>query len=829
MPATTAIDLLKSLHSRKEGLNADEVSQLQTSVGFNEFPERKQPLWLLLVGQLNDIMVYILLAAVAVSLIVPLLHGGEAEASEFVNAIVILLIVLLNAILGFLQEWRAENAIASLRKLSAPQARVRRGGVVLMIPSRELVPGDVMLIEAGDKLSADGTLFASASLEIDESSLTGESVPVAKNLGKEGLSGVFAGTIVSRGAGEMVVTATGIRTEIGKISSMVMSLKPPPTPLQLQLKTVGSRIGIIVLGLCAVIFFLGLLEGRPAVDVFFTAVSLAVAAVPEGLPAIVTVCLAIGVQRMIRKNALVRRLDAVETLGNVNVICADKTGTMTQNRMEVVDSWVADGQSLEKLAQAGASCNTSALPAVGDPTEIALLHFATKNNVERLTIDEQEVPFTSEEKYMITRHTSDGKTVRYAKGAPEVITNMTKQSDQALKKNAEMASKGLRVLALAEDSGSGLVLIGMVAMLDPPRPEVEGAIETARIAGIRTIMITGDHPVTALQIAKNVGIRSEGVLEGPQIEQMNTEQLQHALRTVSVFARVRPVHKVKILEALQLNGDVVAMSGDGVNDAPALKRAHVGIAMGKNGTDVARESAAMVLTDDNFATIVAAIREGRRIYDNIRKFIVFLLRSNVGEVLVVSSAMLMGMPLPLLPLHILWINLVTDSLPALALAAEKAESGIMERPPRSLHQGILSGEMPLMFIAGILNMILGVGIFMYSLHLFPDRLDIARTCVLTTTILYQLLLSFSTRVRGVAFLEAPFGNPWLIGAILASVGLQMLLLFTPLSTIFMVAVPPAHLWKVLIASCIAGFAIFELAKLVLRPHTERRQLALANA
>ncbi len=825
MSSATKAAILESLGSSEGGLTDVEIADKRKQHGWNEVAARAEPLWKLLVSQFNDVKVYILLAAVAVSVVVPLVYSGEVHQQEFMNAAVILAIVILNGLLGFAQEWRAENAIAMLQKLSAPHVRVRRNGHVMQIPSRELLPGDVMLVEAGDKISADGHLFLTASMEVDESSLTGESVPVSKrpSLNSEEQCKVFAGTIVTRGSGEAVVTGTGLQTEIGKITSMVMTLKPPPTPLQLQLKRLGGRIGIMVLALCVLIFLLGLVKGMPAIDIFFTAVSLAVAAVPEGLPAIVTICLAIGVRRMIGKNALIRRLDAIETLGNINVICADKTGTMTQNRMEVVEYWVPDGHSVQELAHVGASCSKASLPDIGDPTEIALLHFAQKHDTEPLVIDEEEVPFTSEEKYMVTRHVSPEGTVRYAKGAIEVMLGMmhSTQTQAATQKNIEFAEQGLRVLAMAKDSGNGWELVGLTAMLDPPRPEVQEAIAIAQRAGIRTIMITGDNPVTALHIARKVGIVTSGVVDGKALEGMNTEELQLRLKSISVFARVQPAHKVKILEALQQQGNVVAMSGDGVNDAPALKRAHVGIAMGQKGTDVSRESAAMVLTDDNYATIVAAIAEGRRIYDNIRKFIVFLLRSNLGEVLIIASAMLLNMPLPLLPLHILWVNLVTDSLPALALAAEKGEKDIMLRQPRDRSMGILTGEMTMLFVAGILNAILALSLFALSLRWYPDDLSRARTVALTTTIVFQMLLSYSTRVRGIAFFESPFGNPWLIGAIGCSLLLHLLLLTTPLGILFSVSSLPLTLWGIILFLCLVLFFIFEAVKWLVNRSTHR--------
>ncbi len=821
MVASERLAILHELQASERGLSESAVEKARLLSGFNEISAKKEPLWKVFVSQFQDVMVYILLGAVAVSVLVPLLHAGNIDRHELLNAGIILAIVIINAILGFVQEWRAENAIALLKKLSAPHVKVRRNGITILIPARELVPGDLMLVEAGDRISADARVIASSSAEADESSLTGESVPAAKRAEHiiekkfEFSAGLlYSGTLMTRGSAEAVVIHTGLETEIGKITAMVMELKPPPTPLQLELKRTGERIGVLVLFLCVVIFVIGLAQGMEPVELFFTAVSLAVAAVPEGLPAIVTICLAIGVQRMISRNALIRRLDAVETLGNVTVICADKTGTMTENRMSVTDVWVSEGGDANDLAQAAASCNRAELPDIGDPTEIALLKHAEAISAERLSIDNEDVPFTSEAKYMVTTHQRDGKSVKFYKGAPEVIARFVSEAEakDIRETSDEYSQKGLRVLAVAADTGNGPKSLGLLAMMDPPRQGVRESIALAGKAGIRTIMITGDHPATALTVARNVGIRTSGVIIGTELEAMDTDEVKHALRTVSVFARVQPAHKVLILKALQDMGEIVSMSGDGVNDAPALKKAHVGIGMGFRGTDIAREAAAMVLTDDNYSTIVSAIAEGRRIYDNIKKFVIFLVRCNLGEVLIIAGAMLVGLPLPLLPLHILWINLVTDSFPALALAAEPAEKGIMSRPPRGQHEGIFSGEWFLLVSAGVLSMILGLGMFKLSLYEFPDDLALARSVALTTSIMFQLLLALSTRTKHSVFSQSPFGNPWLVGAVLLSAVAQVVLLMTPLATLFSVKPIPVLLWEEILAASMVTFIIFETMK-----------------
>lgn len=821
--STIRSDLLKKYAVPSTGLTTDDVHVQQRKFGLNQLPEVKKSLLKLFFGQFQDVMVYILLGAAFVSVVVPLFHQGEMDTTELIDGGVIILIVVLNAVFGFLQEWRAENAIAMLQKLSAPTVKVRRNGVVQYLQSVQLVPGDLVLVEAGDRLSADARIIASSSLEVDESSLTGESVPVAKSAKEEIENGfvfspgmVFSGTLVTRGSGEALVTATGLSTEIGKITSLMMSYDTPKTPLEIELNQIGKRIGIIVLALCVLIFIAGLLQGLHAIDIFFTVVSLAVAAVPEGLPAIATVCLAIGVQRMAKKHALIRKMDAVETLGAVTVICADKTGTMTQNKMAVQNVWTPLDADHDTALRIASSCNRAELPDIGDPTEVALLKSAAESSVDRLDIDEEEVPFTSEAKYMVTLHTLNGEPVRYMKGAPEVVARfVAPESAKKVLDQADTFSRtGLRVLAVAEGHGEVLRFVGLITMMDPPRVGVHDAILLAKSAGIRTLMITGDHPETALTIARSVGIETSGVITGVQLDSLDDDQLRSELRTVSVFARVQPSHKARILIALESMGEIICMGGDGVNDAPALKRAHVGVGMGLNGTAVAREASAMVLTDDDFSTIVSAIEEGRRIYDNIRKFVLFLMRSNAGEVMIIAGAILLQMPLPLLPLHILWINLVTDSFPALALAAEPAEAGSMNRLPRRKEQGIFYGEWYSLGLSAVLNAVLALVVFELSLMHFPDDLVLARSAVLTTTIVYQMALAFSTRTRKSAFAVSPFSNRWLLLAVGVSLALQAVLLMTPMAEIFSVKPLPIVLWEEIIGGGILTFVIFEFYKLL---------------
>ncbi|PIR52704.1 hypothetical protein COU76_05095, partial [Candidatus Peregrinibacteria bacterium CG10_big_fil_rev_8_21_14_0_10_49_10] len=676
----TVAEVLKNLQTSSEGLSDANIRAAQQKYGANALPVQTRSRLVLFMQQFQDSMVYILLVAFLLSLVAPFFEHGPLTLESFLDAIVIFAILILNAVLGFVQEFKAEEAIAMLEKLTSPHVRVRRNGTEQIMDSCDLVPGDIVILEAGDRVSADGRLIAESHLRVNESSLTGESNAVDKDTGPlsrevplaERINMLFSGTVVTRGSGEYVVTATGLRTEIGKIAKLVSETELPETPLQKRMEQLGTLLGSFVIVLCLIVVVIGMLEGSPFLEMLLVGISLAVSAVPEGLPAVVTVCLAMGVRRMVSQHALVRRLDALETLGSVTVICADKTGTITENRMKVVQSWVPREDAEEKhlLLQIGASCNRAVLPNLGDPTEVGLLEAAEEAHVMRLPIDEEDVPFTSEEKYMQTRHGDRS----FLKGAPEKIVDLCTdvQSDLVMQKNEEFAKEGLRVLACAVRQGEAVRFVGLIAMEDPPRTTVTAAIQEAKDAGIRTMMITGDNLQTAVAIARQVGIEGDAI-EGKELDKIPAKKLREYVKTISVYARVSPEHKLQILKALQENGEIVAMSGDGVNDAPALKGAHVGVAMGKVGTEVAREASSVVLADDEYATIVAAVREGRRIYDNIRKFVVFLLRANFDELLFIMTTLLLKLPLPYLPIHILWLNLMTDGLPALALGMEKAE------------------------------------------------------------------------------------------------------------------------------------------------------------
>ncbi|MBU0458679.1 cation-translocating P-type ATPase [Patescibacteria group bacterium] len=708
-----------------------------------------------------------------------------------------------------------------LQKLSSPHVRVRRNGGEKIIESRELVPGDIVIIEAGDMISADGRIVTESHLRCNESSLTGEHAAVSKN--KKRLSGklplaeqenmVFRGTLVTRGSGEYVVTATGLHSEIGKIAKLVSETEFPETPLQRRMKKLGQLLGMVVVVLCLFVVGVGVMKGMSFNEIMLIGVSLAVSAVPEGLPAVVTVCLALGVRRMVKKNTLVRRLDSLETLGSVTVICADKTGTITENKMKVREVWTEGGGKSgdeDLMALVLSSCNRAKWPNLGDPTEIGLLAYARKIGVERLQIDNEEVPFTSEDKYMQTRHGRKS----FLKGAPEVIVKKCDDVNKAqvLKKNDEFAQNGLRVLAAAIKENGKVRFLGLVALDDPPREGVKDAIQNAKNAGIRTIMITGDNIVTAKAIADQVGIEGDAML-GDEMATLSKAKLKKQLMTTSVFARVSPTHKLQILEALKKLGEIVAMSGDGVNDAPALKGSHVGIAMGRNGTEVAREAASIVLADDHYSTIVNAIREGRRIYDNIRKFILYLLRANFDELLLIMTVLIIGIPLPYLPIHILWINLMTDGLPALALGMEKAEADIMRRPPRAPNEHLLAGEWGRLVVAGLYAFALAFLYFLWQLSSGAPLIE-ARTATFTLAIMFELFLAFTVRSRRPIWEIGVFSNKWLIGAVTIPFLMQLILLYTPLNVLFRLVPLNPFQWIEILLLSFSGFVVFELLKLV---------------
>ena len=722
-------DLLKELSvSPERGLSTQEAQERLAKYGENKLTEKKKKTNLQrFLDQFKDAMIIILLVAAAVSFGVACFGH---DPMEFFEPALILLIVVLNAVLGMMQESKAEKALDALKNLSAPHARVLRDGKEQVIDASQLVPGDIIRLEAGDFIPADVRLLKSVSLKSEEAALTGESVPAEKDAGQEipenaplgdRANMVFSGCSITYGTATAVVTGTGMRTEMGKIAGLLEGEAETQTPLQQKLAQLGKYLGFLALAACAVIFAVGLFNGIPVLEIFMTSVSLAVSAIPEGLPAIVTIVLAIGVQRMVKKNALIRRMPAVETLGSASVICSDKTGTLTQNRMTLTKVWVEGEPALEavssqnsqaarKLLQYGALCCDGSVTFgedgseqhIGDPTETAILVAAHKNGMEQGALEKAaprlaELPFDSDRKLMTTVNRIDGQLVAIVKGAFDMMAARCVSGDlsAAQEKNEEMSRQALRVLAVgykpleevpeeltSDTLETGLTLLGLVGMIDPPRPEAKAAVATCRQAGIKPVMITGDHVVTASAIARELGILEEGdrAITGAQLDDMTDQELDKEVARISVYARVSPENKIRIVKAWQRQGQVVSMTGDGVNDAPALKAADIGCAMGITGTDVAKGAADMTLTDDNFATIVDAVREGRGIYANIRKVVGFLLGTNIGEVLTVFFAMILWHKTPLLSMQLLWINLVTDSLPAISLGMEAVEDDVMDRP-----------------------------------------------------------------------------------------------------------------------------------------------------
>ena len=794
-----------------------EAAQRLATQGSNEIIEqRRRSAWRMLLDQFTDFMILVLIAAAVVS-------GLVGEASDTIAIVVIL---ILNGIIGFVQEYRAERAVAALKRMAAANAVVRRDGEIGTITAIDLVAGDVVLVEAGDVVPADLRLAEVAQLKIDESALTGESVPVEKitlplserdlPLGDR-LNLVFKGTSVSGGRGTGIVVATGMATELGRIAALLSEEKDRQTPLQKRLAAFGRRLVFIVLAICAIVFAFGLLRGEPTVLMFLTAVSLAVAAIPEALPAVVTVSLALGARRMVRKNVLVRRLAAVETLGSVTVICSDKTGTLTQNRMRVQHLSAVDSDGAREphsaLLTALALCNDASRGGTGeyrgDPTEVALHQAADEAGFRKEVIlaaspRVAEIPFDADRKCMTTLHQDGAAYISFTKGAPEYVVRRCGQTRHAdgegafaaegiLRQADELAAAGLRVLAVAcrhwpefpEDMSPDnvelqMTLLGLAGLIDPARPEARDAVATCKAAGITPVMITGDHPATAAAIATQLGIIDGNgeVLTGQQLDQLSSAQIEAHVERVRVYARVAPEQKIKIVKALQDKGEFVAMTGDGVNDAPALKRADIGVAMGKIGTEVAREAADMVLLDDNFASIVAAVREGRRIFDNMRKFIRYGVTCNAGEIWTIFLAPFLGLPIPLLPLHILWINLVTDGLPGLALAAEPAEKGIMQRPPRPPREG--------MFAHGLGAHILWVGLLMAGVSLLTQAWAYHsgsrhwQTMVFTVLALSQMGHVLAIRSeRDSLFRLGLFSNRPLIGAVVLTFALQLATIYVP--------------------------------------------------
>ncbi len=886
----------------EQGLSSQQARERLEKFGPNELTEKPRPGFLaLLWDQFNNYLVIILILAALIAL----------ALGEWVDSVAIMCIVVLNAVVGVIQESKAEQALAALKKMAAPNAQVIRDGHQITVPGRELVPGDLVLVEAGNYIPADLRLVSSVNLKVEEASLTGESVPVEKQAAAvldreiplgDRKNSAFMSTMVTYGRGRGLATGTGMNTQIGMIAEMIQSYEDEDTPLQQKLQQLGKVLGTACLAICAVVLVYGLFrdtrltevfslglwnylqsEQKDIINLFMTAVSLAIAAVPEGLPAIVTICLALGMQQMIKRHALIRKLPAVETLGCATVICSDKTGTLTQNEMTVVQGWTAgkrfkvtgegynpSGQFLladkpfppsedadaKLLLQGSLLCNDAHLDQgriIGDPTEGAMAVVAMKAGFERAELEKsmprvQEIPFDSERKRMTTIHRDGDSVFAFVKGAPDVVLDLCKEirldgravalteelKAQVLEQNRDLASHALRVLGVAvrpldtvpdsptpETVEKELTFVGLLGMIDPARPEVIEAVRVANGAGLKSVMVTGDHKDTAEAIAREIGLLKPGglVLTGPEIERMSDAELAAQAERLQVCCRVSPQHKTRIVDAMKANGHVAAMTGDGVNDAPALKRANIGVAMGITGTDVSKQTADMVLTDDNFASIVAAIEQGRIIYSNIRKFVYFLLACNVGEILIIFGAMLFGMPIPLRPVHLLWLNLVSDGAPALALGMEKGDKDIMKHPPRPPKEPVINRDMAIgIGVIALVDAIAILSVFALGLQRYPGSLEAAQTIAFVTLCVSELVRAFTARSEYHSiFSIGVFSNRWMVWAVGASLLLVLMVVYVPFLQPFFDTIPlTLDDWLMMLPFFFASAVAMELLKVYFR-------------
>lgn len=857
------------IKSSSRGLSSEDATKLLLEKGPNELVEKaKRTLFMMFLDQFKDFMIIVLIAAAIIA-------GLTGEVADTISIIVI---VILNATIGFVQEFRAEKAIAALKKMAAPEATVLRDGVLATVPAFSLVPGDLVLLDAGKIVPADLRLTETFNLKIEEAALTGESAPVEKHteaiLEKELQLGdrknmAYKSTIVTYGRGAGVVVATGMATEIGSIAKMIQDEDEVKTPLQKRLAQFGRKLAIAILALCAIFFIAGIIRGEEIMLMLLTAISLAVAAIPEALPAVVTITLALGARKLVKQNALIRKLPAVETLGSVTYICSDKTGTLTMNRMSVEEMYV-DGRIIGKgelnnkthgqgdynilitaMSLSNDASNDREGNVIGDPTETALFSLASNSGYEKEVLEMEfpriaEIPFDSDRKRMTTIHRwKDGTYISFTKGALESLCELSshvltldgpKQFDKnkILIAGERMADEGLRTLGFCyrqwdklpdnltpEVVESELTLLGIAGLMDPPREEAKKAVALCKSAGIQPVMITGDHPVTAVAIAKKIGIIENGddseiVLTGIELEKLSLEEFENSVEQIRVYARVAPEQKLKIIKALQDKGHFIAMTGDGVNDAPALKRADIGVAMGITGSDVSKEAAHMILLDDNFASIVKAVKEGRRIFDNIRKFIKYTMTSNSGELWTLLIAPFLGLPIPLLPIHILWINIVTDGLPGLALAAEPAERGIMQKPPRHPKESIFANRLGINIIwVGLLMGFVTIGLQQYAVS---TGIENWQTMVLTVLCLSQLGNVLAIRSeRESLFKQGLLSNKPLLGALVLTFALQMAIIYIPfLNPVFHTApLTLKELIITLILSSVVFFAV-EIEKFVVR-------------
>lgn len=884
-------DLISSLETDPHlGLTDDEVKRRLEKYGSNELKEEAGKSFLSkLLAQFSDFLILILIAAALISFFV-----GEAN-----DAIVILAIVILNAFLGLYQEGRAEKALEALKKMASPTAKVIRNGHLIEVPASTLVPGDIVSLDAGDIIPADLRLIESSNLKIEEASLTGESVPVEKDshiVFQEDVSlgdrknMAYMSTSITYGRGKGLVVETGHNTEIGKIATMIQTYEDEATPLQKQLNRLGKFLGITTIVVCIVVFLIGLLQGRELLEMFMVSISLAVAAIPEGLPAIVTIVLALGMNRMVKRNAIVKKLLAVETLGSTTVICSDKTGTLTQNEMTVVKLYtdgkiidvtgtgydtvgefkingttIEDSSFLNSLLSIAVLANDADLDktdegykVIGDPTEGALVTLAAKGNIHKSIANEkypriEEIPFDSARKMMTTFHENylPNKIVSFTKGAPDIVINRCSKikiadeildftddmKKEVLEVNSNFSRDALRVLALAykeydelpkeispDNNEIDMTFVGLVGMIDPARPEAKEAIRKCKEAGIKTIMITGDYKDTAFAIAKELGMAEsiDEAMMGDELNKISDEELREVVKKVKVFARVSPEHKVRIVTALKENGEIAAMTGDGVNDALALKKADIGVSMGITGTDVAKNTAEMILTDDNFASIVAAVEEGRIIYSNIKKFVAFLLSCNIGEILLVFTSILLNLPVPLIAIQLLWLNLVTDSFPALALGVEKGDPDIMKVPPRDTKEPILTRRM----LRGIISQSLAIAVasllsYRWGLMTYDGDLLKARTIIFTSLITAELLRAFSSRSQKYTLFKIGFfSNMTMVYAVLVSFALLLAVVYVPfLQPIFHTTNLSLFDWPVILGFAIIPLIVGELSKIIFKEKT----------
>lgn len=857
-------DVLKDTNSDPlNGLTSEEIEKRQKEFGANKLAsQKKQTLFQLFISQINDVLIYILIAAAIISALV-----GETS-----DAIIIAVIIVLNAVIGIIQESKAEHSLEALKNLSAPKTIVKRDEKLKEVSSEDIVPGDIIIIDAGRYIPCDLRLIETANLKIEESALTGESVPVDKDanlilehknipLGDQ-KNMAFMSTLVSHGRGIGVAIATGMNTEIGKVASLLKESKKELTPLQKKLDHLGKLLGVVALGICSIIFFIGLLQKRDLFEMFLTAISLAVAAVPEGLPAIVTIVLALGVQRMIKENAIIRKLPAVETLGSVNIVCSDKTGTLTQNKMTVtkyfannllddIDKMDINNPTHKLLIENLMLCNDATFSEnsrTGDPTEIALLDAGVKfnlfkDNLEKIYPRINEAPFDSDRKLMTTVNKYNDEFYVMTKGA---VDNLIKICDKAyingkvvpitgevkasfLNAASTMSKDALRVLGSAYKKVKNahieidvlekdLTLIGLVGMIDPPRLEVKSSIALCKKAGISTVMITGDHKATAFAIAKSLDITQDenDTISGVELDALSEEGLNNKIDNLKVFARVSPEHKVKIVKAFKSKGNIVSMTGDGVNDAPSLKIADIGVAMGITGTDVAKGASDMILTDDNFSTIVSAIEEGRNIYNNIKKSILFLLSCNLGELIAIFFAILLGWSSPLRSIHILWINLVTDSLPALALGIDPKDKSVMNEKPRDPNENILTGSIQYLALNALLIGSLTLIAFQIGMNRYSNSLMHAQTMAFMVMSISELVHSLNMRSRDKSIFKVGlFTNKVLILSILVGILLQNIILFTPvLRDIFKVYLLNSYDWMWIIILSLIPLLFNEATKLI---------------